>query len=131
MKKLLIASLAALWLAGCASGGGLPTINVQNAVNLNTLEGVVSAYGIMAEQERVLKMQPLCKTGTVPSLTNLCVKRSIIVTLQKATAIAKAAVDNAVLFVSGNPTVDPSQYIQAAQSAILAAQGVYNAAKGP
>jgi hypothetical protein len=128
MKKLLIVGLAALSLAGCA--GTLPTINVQGAVNLNTLEGVVSAYGIIAEQERVLKLQPLCKTGTTPGVSNLCVKRSIIVTLQKATAIAKVAVDNAVNFVATNPTIDPTQYISAAQTALISAQQVYNAAKG-
>lgn len=126
MKKLFAACLVALALAGCA---GLPTLNVANSVNLNTLEGVVSSYGILLNQENLLKVQPLCKTGTAPSISNICVKRSMIVRLQGADKIANATVNQAVLFVKNNPTVDPTQYISAASNAIVSLQTVVNAAK--
>jgi hypothetical protein len=122
---LRIAAALALSLALC---GCLPTINVQNAVNLNTTQGVVAAYGILANQLDVLKAQPLCKTGTKPSLTDICVPRSLIVRLQSGMTIAKVAVNNAVAFEQANPTIAPTQYISAASSALLSVQNVYNAA---
>lgn len=126
MKRLILLAVLGLSLAGCAS---LPTINVANSVNLNTLEGVVSGYGILLNQEILLKQQPLCKTSSVPSITNLCVKRSTIVRLQVADKIANQSINQATLFVKNNPTVDPSQYISAASSALGALQSVVNAAK--
>lgn len=126
MNRLISIALLAFTLAGCAS---LPTINVANSVNLNTLEGVVSGYGILINQEVLLKQQPLCKTGSVPSITNLCVKRSTIVRLQLADKIANQSINQATLFVKNNPTVDPSQYISAASTALGALQSVVNSAK--
>lgn len=126
MKKyLIIAACFALLLGGC----NLPTVNLQTQVDLNTLEGVISGYGIIIEQERLLKQLPLCKTKTVPGLTNICVKRSVVVNLQTSTRIAKTAIDNAVAFVAANPTIPPTQYISAAQTALLSVQAVYNANK--
>lgn len=127
MKRLIPIMLLALALAGCA--GTLPTLNIANSVSLNTLEGVVSGYGILVNQENLAKAQPLCKTGTAPSINNLCVKRSTIVRLQAADKIANATVNQAVLFVKNNPSVDPSQYISAASNAIISLQAVVNAAK--
>jgi hypothetical protein len=121
-------NIAILIAAAFALGGCLPTINVQNAVNLNTTQGVVAAYGILDNQLNVLKAQPLCKTGTKPSVTNICVPRSLIVRLQSGMALAKAAVNNAVAFEQANPTIAPTQYIAAASSALLAVQNVYNGA---
>jgi hypothetical protein len=121
-------NIALLVVVAFALGGCLPTINVQSAVNLNTTQGVVAAYGILANQLDVLKAQPLCKTGTKPSLTNICVPRSLIVRLQSGMAVAQVAINNAVAFEQANPTVAPTQYIAAAQSALLSVQNVYNAA---
>jgi hypothetical protein len=124
MRKFIAIAALALSLAGC-----LPTINVANSVNLNTIEGVVSGYGILLEQEKLLKTQPLCKTGTAPSINNICVKRSMIVRLQSADKIANATINQAVLFVQKNPTVDPTQYISAASSALTGLETIVNAAR--
>lgn len=124
--KRLIALAFALGLAGCNA----PTLNLASQVNLNTLEGVVSAYGIVVNTENQLKQLPLCKTGVNPSASNICIKRSVIVKLQAADRIANATVNQAVAFVKANPTVDPTQYVAAAQSALLSAQTIINSAKG-
>jgi hypothetical protein len=126
MKRILAIAILGLSLAGCSS---LPTLHLAGSVNLNTLEGVVSAYGILLNQEILVKAQPLCKTGTTPSITNLCVKRSTIVRLQNADKTANATINQAALFVKNNPTVDPSQYISAASQAVTSLQAIINAAK--
>jgi hypothetical protein len=126
MKRIILVATLALSLAGCA--GTLPTLNLASSVNLNTLEGVVAGYGIAVNQERLYKAQPLCKTGTSLSITNICAKRSTIVRLQAADKIANAAVNQAVLFSKNNPTVDPSQYILAASQALTSLQNVVNIA---
>lgn len=127
MKRIILAlvALSALSLAAC---NGLPTINLANQVNLNTTQGLVAGYGILVNQENLLKAQPLCLTGTKPSITNLCVPRSVIVRLQSGTAIAQKAVNNAVAFEKAHPTIDPTQYISAASDALLAVQNTYNTA---
>lgn len=125
MKKLLGLALA-LGLGACT----VPTLNLASQVNLNTLEGVVSAYGIVVNTELQLKQVPLCKTGVNPTVNNICIKRSVIVKLQAADKIANTAVNQAVAFVKANPSVDPTQYIAAAQSALLSAQTIINSAKG-
>lgn len=124
--KRLIPLLLAFSLAACSS---LPTINLANSVNLNTLEGVVSGYGILANQEQLLMAQPLCKTGTAPSITNICVKRSQKLAIQTFDKNANSAVNVAVAFVNKNPTIDPTQYISAASQALTALQGVLNTTK--
>lgn len=126
MKRLILIAALGLSLAGCSS---LPTLNVANSVNLNTLEGVVSGYGILANQEVLIMAQPLCKTGTAPSITNICIKRSQKVAIQTFDKNANNAVNAAVAFVKANPTVAPTQYISAASQAISALQGVLNSVK--
>lgn len=124
MKKYLVVAVALLGL----SLGGCGTLNIGSQVSLNTLEGIVSGYGILLNAENTYKALPLCKTGTAPSVNNICAKRSVIVRLQNADKVANSAVNNAVSFVRANPTVDPTQYISAAQSAISALQNVLNSA---
>jgi len=123
MKRIILAIALSISLAGC-----LPTINLASQVNLNTTQGIVAGYGILNNQLVLLKQQPLCKTGVNPSFTNICVKRSIIVRLQNADAIAQRAVSNMVAFEKAHPTIDPTQYISAASDALMAVQNTYNAA---
>lgn len=125
MNRIVLALTLAFALAGC---NPLPTVNLANQVNLNTTQGLVAGYGILVNQEELLKAQPLCLTGTKPSLTNLCVPRSVIVRLQDGTRIAQKAVNAAVAFEKAHPTIDPTQYISAATDALLAVQNVYNTA---
>lgn len=126
MKRIFLA-LAAIAVA-LSLGGCLPTINLANEVNLNTTQGLVAGYGILVNQENLLKQQPLCLIGTKPSITNICVPRSLIVRLQTGTAIAQKAINSAVAFEKAHPTVDPTQYISAASDALLAVQNIYNTA---
>lgn len=126
MKKLFAIVLLTFGLGAC----NLPTLNLAGQVNLNTLEGLVSAYGLVVNAENVLRSQPLCATGTSPSISNICVKRSLIVRLQNADRIANVTVNQAVLFSKNNPTISPTQYISAAQQALLASQNIINSAGG-
>lgn len=129
MRRLVAAAsvaAAAFSLAGC-----LPTLNIASQVNLNTMEGVVSGYGIILNAERTYKALPLCKTGTAPSVTNICAKRSIIVRLQGADREANAAINYANAFIKANPTIDATQYISAASQAVTALQAVLNTAAPP
>lgn len=123
MRITVVAALT-IALAGC----NLPTLNVASTVNLNTLEGVVAGYGIVLQAELTYKALPLCKTGTTPSATNICAKRSTVVRLQSADRTANTAINTAVAFVQANPTVDPTQYISAASAAITALQTILNSA---
>jgi hypothetical protein len=124
MKKIsvTIAVLAALSLGACS------TLNIGGQVTLNTIEGIESSYGLLLNAENTYKALPLCLTGTVPSLTNICAKRSIIVRLQAADKIANQAVNSLEAFVKANPTVAPTQYISTAQAALSALQTVLNTA---
>ena len=127
MKKLILALTGALFLAGC----NLPTLNLSSQVDLNSVEGIVSGYGIVVNAEVALRSLPLCKTGTTPSGTNICVKRSILVRLQAANKYANTTVNQMVAFVKANPKISPAQYITAAQSALAAAEAIVNSAKPP
>jgi hypothetical protein len=127
MRKITILGVIAalgITLGGC----NLPTLNIGNQMSMNTLEGVVSAYGLALNAESTYKALPLCKTGTVPSISNICAKRSIINRLIAADKTANAAVNQAVSFVKANPSVDPTQYLSAAQAAITAVQAVLSTA---
>src|SRR6201985_3987561 len=103
MKKISVtiaAGAVALALGGCA--GTLPTLNIANSVNLNTIEGVVSGYGILANQEVLVMAPPPCQTGTAPSITNVCVKRPQKLAIQSFDAKANLAINAAGAFVRVN-----------------------------
>lgn len=123
MKRYL-----ALLLVGSLGACNLPTLNVASQVNLNTLEGVVAGYGILVQAEQAYKSLPLCLTGTTPSATNICARRSIVVRLQNADHVANTAINTASSFVSANPTISPAQYISAASNAVTAMQTILNSA---
>jgi hypothetical protein len=115
MRRLLIVPVLALSLAGCAA---LPTLNLSGTVSMNTLLGVEASYGSLLTAERAYKALPLCKTGTSPGVSNVCAKRSVIVRLQLADRNAVGAIKAAVAFVEQYPTVNASNIIGAAQSAV-------------
>lgn len=121
MKKLAIVVLA-LGLGACT----LPTVHLASQVNLNTIEGLAAGYGIILNAENTLKSLPLCLTGTTPSATNICVKRSLMNRLMAADKIAYTAVVQAETFVKNNPTISPANYISSAQQALLGAQAIIN-----
>jgi hypothetical protein len=124
MRKLLAVIALSVGLGAC----NLPTLQIGSQVNLNTLEGIISAYGILLNAEMTYKALPLCKTGTKPSLQNICAQRSTVVRLQNADKIAHSSINSAIAFVKANPSVSPIEYISAAQAAITALQVVLNQA---
>jgi hypothetical protein len=123
MKKLFAIALVAIGLAGCAT----PSVKLNTAVGLNTMLGVESAYGIALSGERAYKALPLCLTGTRATVTNPCAQRSVIVRLQAADRQAISAIRNANTFIKTYPTVDASNVIAAASSAVGTLQSILSA----
>ncbi|MBY0382560.1 MAG: hypothetical protein K2W78_11635 [Xanthobacteraceae bacterium] len=122
-KHFAVAALAgALLLAGCQTT--LPSLNLGTAVTLNTIYGIENAYGVAVNAANAYKALPLCSTGTVPSANNICAKRSVIVNLQAAIRRAQVAVNNAIVFQRTYPTVDVTNVIGAARSALLDVQQI-------
>lgn len=126
MKKLLILSVALL-LAGCATS---PIANLNSAVALNTIDGVVNAYGVAISAANTYKSLPLCRTGTKWTATNPCAQRSIIVALQ-STAVPRAskAVNDLVAFQKAYPQLDYTNLLAAAQSALGSLQSIMTGAQ--
>jgi uncharacterized lipoprotein YajG len=124
MRKLfaLAATICGLALAGCQTT--LPSLNISNAVALNTVYGIENAYGIAVNAAHAYKALPLCRTGTRPSATNICARRSVIVNLQSALSRARLAVNNVVAFQKAYPTLDVTNVAAAAQAALNDVQAV-------
>lgn len=114
MRKIAI--LFALALGGCAS--------FNNPITLNEIGGMESAYGLALSAAVAYRNLPLCKTGTVATVTNICAQRSIIVKLQQANRGAIVAIHAARDFVVNNPTLDPVTVIGQAQRALAGLQAV-------
>jgi len=115
MRKLLILAAVGLSLGGCATG---PKLNLSSSVSLNTIQSVEAAYGIALSGERAYKAIPLCKTGTVATVTSPCAQRSVVVKLQAADLKAISAMKKANTFMKAYPTVDATNVISAAATAV-------------
>lgn len=125
MRKFFACAALAFGLAlgGCQSVG-LPSLNLNTAITLNTIYGIENAYGIAVNAANAYKALPLCKTGTVPGATNICAKRSVIVNLQSVMRRARLAVNNAVTFAKAYPAVDITNVIAAARTALIDVQQI-------
>ena len=128
MKRLIAIVAVASFLGGC-SIAALPSLDVNTSVSRNTLYGVEGSYGIALSGERAYKALPLCKTGTTTSFTNLCAKRSTIVRLQSADRVAISAIKNANAYIKTYPTLDATNVLSAAQSAVSSLQQVVASAQ--
>jgi heterodisulfide reductase subunit A-like polyferredoxin len=115
MKKLALAALVALAIAGCAKS---PSLDLSTSVTLNTIEGVQGAYGIALSTERTYK--DLCRNGTLTYAT--CAP--IVSRLQAADLKAVSAIGRAVRFVKTYPTIDASNVISAARTAVSDLQAI-------
>jgi hypothetical protein len=124
MRKLLACAALALGLALAACQTVLPSLNLNTAVTLNTVYGIENAYGVAVNAANAYKSLPLCRTGTVPGAANICARRSVIVNLQSAMRRARVAVNNLVNFQKTYPSVDITNVMSAAQSALLDVQQV-------
>lgn len=108
--RVFLVLVTMLALAGCAS--------FKNPITLTTQYDIEAGY-LTAENIAVAyRNLPLCKTGTTPSLTNVCARRSVIVKIQQTAAKAQAAVLALRNFTKNNPTLSPLGAISAAQAAL-------------
>lgn len=125
MRNLVAATALAsgLVLAGCETVS-LPALNLNTAVTLNTIYGIENAYGVAVNAANAYKALPLCRTGTVPGAANICAKRSVIERLQTAMRKARLAVNNLVALQKAYPSVDITNALAAAQSALIGVQQV-------
>lgn len=123
MKKLFIAALLAVGLAGCSTAK-LPSLDLTSSVTLNTMQSIEASYGIALSGERAYKALPLCRTGTVATVTDPCAQRSLVVRLQAADRKAISAIQQANAFIKKYPTVDATNVISAAATAVGALQNL-------
>jgi hypothetical protein len=115
MRKFLILAAVGLSLGGCATG---PKLNLNSSVSLNTMQSIEATYGIALSGERAYKALPLCKTGTVATVTSPCAQRSVVGRLQAADRTAISAIQQANAFIKTYPTVDATNVISAAATAV-------------
>lgn len=108
--RRLIPIVLALALAGCAT--------YNNPVSLTTQYDIEAGY-LTAENIAIVYLAlPLCKTGTVATLSNPCKRRSLAVKIQSAGAQAQAAVIALRNFTKNNPTLSNATALLAAQTAL-------------
>lgn len=119
MRRLLIPILLSFAvLGGCAKS--LPTLNLSTTVSLNTLLGVEAAYGVALQGERTYKK--LCQTHSIATTCFTVVKQ-----LQATDRTAIQAIHSARDFIKSYPTVDPTNYISAAITAVHQLQAILTA----
>jgi hypothetical protein len=125
MRKLVaaIAVVAGLPLAGCQTVA-LPSLNLNTAVSLNTVYGIENAFGVAVNAANAYKALPLCRRGTEPGVANICAKRSVIERLQSAMRKARLAVNNLVALQKAYPSVDITNALAAARSALIGVQQI-------
>jgi hypothetical protein len=125
MRKLVatIAVVSGLAMAGCQTVA-LPSLNLNTAVSLNTVYGIENAFGVAVNAANAYKALPLCRTGTEPGVANICAKRSVIERLQYAMRKARLAVNNLVALRKAYPSVDITNAIAAARSALIVVQQI-------
>lgn len=116
IKKLFIIALTALSLGGCAKITS--AIGIKNPVDNKSLSTIISTYGIADSAVIAYGQLPRCTTTNLPSATNWCYKRSVLVKAQALDKTANDQINKAVAWQRANPTLDASAYIDAAQGAL-------------
>ena len=115
MRKIFTTICLTVSLAGCA--GSLPQLNLRTTVSMNALLSVEAAYGVALTGERTYKK--LCATKAI---TGSC--RGIVVRLQAADRTAIQSIHSARDFIKAYPTVDATNFISAASSAVGQLQSI-------
>lgn len=123
----IAAVIATAVLVASCSKGELPHLDLSNTVTLNTEEGVMSAYGLALSAERAYKALPLCRTGTKATITAPCAQRSVVVRLQQADLRAISAIQRMNAFIKAYPSVDATNVIGAASTAVGDLRAILNA----
>lgn len=108
--KGILGLILFLALGGCAS--------IKNPINNNTLGGIIDAYGIADSALIAYRGLPRCTVKNNFSVTNICHKRSVLISAQAYDKATNDAINRAVAFQRANPTIDASSYIAAAQGAL-------------
>lgn len=115
-----VCAIAALpVLGGCAS----TTLPINTAVTRNTLYGVTNSYGVALAGANTYK--GLCKAHVFTYST--C--RPVVVRMQAADAKAEKAIASANAFIKQYPTVDASNVISAAQTAVASYSSIVSQAQ--
>lgn len=118
-----IAVVCGLTLAGCQTVA-LPSLNLNSVAALNTVYGIQNAFGVAVNSANAYRALPLCRTGTGPGVANICAKRSVIERLQAAMRKARLAVNNLVALQKAYPSVDITNALAAARSALIVVQHI-------
>jgi hypothetical protein len=118
IRSAFLTVAIAATLGGCAT---LPSLSLNTTVSRNTILGIESAYGVALSGERTYKQ--LCKTHAV---TGSC--RTVVAQLQAADLKAIGAIRYAITFVKTYPTVDATNVISAAVTAVGDLQTILNSA---
>lgn len=116
MKRILAVAVLGLTLIGCSAG---PKLNLSTTVSLNALLSVEAAYGVALSGERTYKK--LCQSHAV---TGSCV--TIVASLQAADRTAIQTIHSARDFITAYPTVDATNLISAASTAVGQIQSILN-----
>lgn len=104
MRRFIGIGILALSLGACASGGGLPSI--QNPISSVNLYQAELAYD--AGLKTFIELRALCANRTLPPACRTYVK------IAQGYIVKAAAADIAARnFVVNNPTLDPTNVIQA------------------
>ena len=109
MRKLLAITLA-LSLSACAT--------YKNPITLTTQYDIEAGYLTAENIALVYFALPLCKTGTVATITAPCKKRSLVVKIQTTGRQAQAAILALRNFTANNPTLNNASALLAAQTAL-------------
>ena len=112
MRKLLVVSVLALGLGGCAFN---PFASVTNPVSKDTLAKLEAGYGVAASI--ALGYRNACAKKEIPPSC-----RPIVVQIQNADNYAHGQILVARNFVRNNPTIDATALILTAQNALTAFQ---------
>ena len=124
--RIAIVFAAALSLSGCALFQSM-----SNPINTTTLYDLEAGYYTAQQIALAYKALPLCQTGTQPSVSNICAKRSVIVVIQANARKAQAALAALRDFVKNNPTLNAASLISATQLAIAGFESAVNTAAPP
>jgi hypothetical protein len=86
--------------------------------------GIENAFGVALNAANAYKALPLCRTETEPGVANICAKRSVIERSQSAMRKARLAVNNLVALQKAYPSVDITNALAAARSALIVVQQI-------
>lgn len=116
--KLAAIGLVCLTVTGCASLG------INTVTSRNTLYAVTNAYGVALSVASGYKALPTCAAGVKATPQNLCKDLTILARLKAADEKLVKQISDADLFIKTYPTLDATNVIGAAETALASLQAV-------